>query len=104
MPRMPCIMYSSMVRYLEDLPCLSYCRMNRPDIVATDRNLETQVAGEGVCVVGSVAECRARACRRVSRECGRGAAWLGVAVEGVSRNGGRRGRVCRSVVKWRARV
>ena len=46
--------------------------MDGPDIPATGRNVKTQVAGEGLCVVGSVAERRVSACRDVSRECGRG--------------------------------
>ena len=54
-----------MIRYYEDLPYLSNCRMDRPDIAAVDRNV---FAGEGVYVVGSVAERRARACRSMSRE------------------------------------
>ena len=91
---MPCKECSSMIRHLEGLSCLSHCRMNGPDIAATDQNVETQVAGAGVCVVGSVAEWRARACPGVSRECGRWVEWHGVAGEGVP--------WC--VAKWQARA
>ena len=59
---MSCTLLSMMVKYLEDLPCLSQNRMNRPDIAATDRNVETQVGFEGVCAMGSVTEWRAWAC------------------------------------------
>ena len=84
-----------------DLPCLSNCHMDRPDIAATDRNVETQVAGQGVCVVGRVAEWRARVCvswggsrsgGRVS-VVGSGVAGGGVCAVGVERRAraGRRG-------------
>ena len=71
------------VRRVRARACRGECRG-----VVTDRNVETQVAGEGVYVVGRVAEWRTR-CRGALREWGGGAAWHGVVVEGVSRNGGR---------------
>ena len=55
------ILYSNMtVKYFEDLPCLSHNRMNRTDIAATDRNVEIQVAVEGVYAVLGVEEWRAK--------------------------------------------
>ena len=73
MPRMPCILYSNMIKYLEDLPCLSHCRMNRPDIATTGRCFIEwrvragsasrgecrEVAGTFVSVVGITSEWRA---------------------------------------------
>ena len=58
-----------MGKYLEDLLCLSHSYVDPPDIAATDRNVETQVTGEGVCVVGV---CRGRGSWGVSRSGGRG--------------------------------
>ena len=63
-----------MENFLEDLSYLSHNHMDPPEIVATDQNVETQVAGEGVrgeCpgvvgeggnIVGSIAEGSAGTC------------------------------------------
>ena len=65
-----------MVKYLEDLQSLSsHCRMDRRDIAAIDRTVEKQGAGEGVCVVGSVAKWRACGGCVVERSEGSVAEW-----------------------------
>ena len=78
-------MYSSMVRYFEDLPYLSHCRMDRLDMTATDRHVKTQVVCKGVCVVGKATEWQANEACHGSVSEGR------VGGECVSRSGGRSG-------------